>query len=89
MTPTLRKSKHQQLLSRMLLMRLLIVALAGCSTAAAAASATFSALNAVLIQPSTVVIRQFTLLSQPPAISVDVCSELWAAESASNSDAAS
>ena len=82
------KSKQHQLLSLMLLVQLLIVALAGCSTAAAAF---LSARSAALIQPSAAVIRQFTRLSsaQLPAISVDVCSELWAAESVSNSDAVS
>ena len=91
MTLTLRKGKQHQLLSRMLLVWLLIAALrlAVCSTESAA-SASLSARSAVLIQPSTAIIRQFALLSssQLPS-SVDACSELWAEESASNSDAAS
>ena len=89
MTPTLRKSKHQELLSWLLLVWLLIAALAACSTESAA-SAPLSVRCASLIQPSTAVIRQFTLLSpsQQPAISVVACSELWAAASASNIDAA-
>lgn len=72
----------------MLLVQLLIVALAGCNPAAASASLSVS--GAALIQPSAVVIRQFALLSsaQQPAIGVNACSELWAAESVSQLDAA-
>ena len=79
MTVALRKSKQLQLLALLLLVWLLMVALAGCS-AESAASASLSARGAALIQTSTTIIRQFTLLtsSQLPTISASAGSELWA-----------